>query len=300
MEAKHQSKSVSFISEFIFGGAAAFISKSIASPIEVVKLRLQVQQALLEKGVIAYRYEGIADCFKRLYVENGLPAFFKGNATNALRFFLTQALNFSFRDLFRKVIEEQRGAIGFKGSLLAGGAAGAITQTMVYPLDFARTRLANQAKSGKTGEYLGLLDCIRKTLRSDGVEGLYRGFAVSCMCMVIYRGLYFGIYDSLRPRIPKKVEQNMAVTFGLGYLAAIVSGAVSYPLDTVRRRMMMTSGEAVKFSGTLSCVHKIYAEGGFRGFFRGGTANVVGGVTGAAVFSIYDRMKVEFGKKHRV
>ena len=68
MEAKHQSKSASFILEFIFGGAAAFISKSIASPIEVVKLRLQVQQALLEKGVIAYRYEGIADCFRRLYV----------------------------------------------------------------------------------------------------------------------------------------------------------------------------------------------------------------------------------------
>ena len=163
---------------------------------------------------------------------------------------------------------------------------------MVYPLDFARTRLANQARSGRTGEYMGLLDCIRKTLRSDGLEGLYRGFAVSCMCMVIYRGLYFGIYDSLRPLLPREMEENMAATFGLGYLAAIVSGAVSYPLDTVRRRMMMTSGESIKFSGTLSCMHKIQAEGGFGAFFRGGAANIVGGVTGAAVFSIYDRMKV--------
>jgi solute carrier family 25 (adenine nucleotide translocator) protein 4/5/6/31 len=46
---------------------AAFISKSVASPIEVVKLRLQVQYALIEKGIIAEKYEGISDCFRRLY-----------------------------------------------------------------------------------------------------------------------------------------------------------------------------------------------------------------------------------------
>jgi solute carrier family 25 (adenine nucleotide translocator) protein 4/5/6/31 len=284
----------------MFGGTAAYISKSIASPIEVVKLRLQLQQALLDKGIITVRYNGIIDCFRRLYTENGLPAFFKGNATNALRFFLTQALNFSFRDLFRKIIEERNGSIGFAGNLAAGGTAGAFTQMIVYPLDFARTRLANQAKSGKNGEYAGLMDCIKKTHRSDGFEGLYRGFTVSCMCMIIYRGFYFGIYDSLRPHLPKRLEENMAVTFGLGYLAAIASGALSYPLDTVRRRMMMTSGEKVKFAGTAECMRKIWAEGGWKAFFRGGAANIVGGVTGAAVFSIYDRMKVEFKKKHNI
>lgn len=224
----------------------------------MVKLRLQLQQALLDKGVITVRYNGILDCFRRLYVENGVAAFFKGNATNALRFFLTQALNFSFRDLFRKLIEEKQGKVSFVGGILAGGVAGAITQMIVYPLDFARTRLANQAKSGQTGEYAGLIDCIRQTYRSDGMEGLYRGFAVSCACMVIYRGFYFGIYDSLRPHLPKKYEENMAITFSLGYLAAIASGALSYPLDTVRRRMMMTSGEKVKFAGTWECMRKIY------------------------------------------
>ena len=163
---------------------------------------------------------------------------------------------------------------------------------VVYPLDYARTRLANQARSGRGGEYAGLLDCIRKTRRTDGWEGLYRGFTVSCLCMVLYRGFYFGIYDSLRPHLPPRLEENMAATFALGYLAAVCSGAVAYPLDTVRRRMMMTSGERVKFAGSVECVGRIWAEGGWRAFFRGGAANIVGGLTGAAVFSIYDRMKV--------
>lgn len=97
-----QTKLKSFFMEFFFGGTAALVSKTVASPIEVVKLRLQVQQVLLDRGHITHHYEGITDCLKRLYAENGIAAYFKGNATNALRFFLTHSLNFSFRDLFRK------------------------------------------------------------------------------------------------------------------------------------------------------------------------------------------------------
>lgn len=127
-------------------------------------------------------------------------------------------------------------------NLVAGGTAGASTQLIVYPLDFARTRLANQVKMQKGNQFNGLTDCIKKTIKTDGLEGLYRGFTVSCLCMVIYRGLYFGIYDSLRPYMPHRYDENMLATFSLGYLATITSGAFSYPLDTVRRRMMMTSG----------------------------------------------------------
>ncbi len=64
---------------------------------------MQVQYALIEKGLITHPYQGIIDCFQRLYIENGILAYFKGNGTNALRFFLTHSLNFSFRDFFRNV-----------------------------------------------------------------------------------------------------------------------------------------------------------------------------------------------------
>lgn len=145
---------------------------------------------------------------KRLYAENGMAALFKGNATNALRFFLTQALNFSFRDLFRHLYCESTGQrkdnLSFGVNLAAGGAAGASTQVVVYPLDYARTRLANQVQKGASAlQFEGLTDCLLKTYKCDGLLGLYRGFTVSCICMVIYRGLNFGIYDSLRPLISK-------------------------------------------------------------------------------------------------
>lgn len=89
----------------------------------------------------------------------------------------------------------------------------------------------------------------------------------------------------------------MLLTFGLGYFATIIAGAFSYPLDTVRRRMMMTSGEAKKLTKSGDCARQIYRESGWRGFFKGGAANIVGGLTGAAVFSVYDRLKVYYKSK---
>lgn len=89
------------------------------------------------------------------------------------------------------------------GNLASGGAAGATSLLFVYSLDFARTRLAADARSaGKGGgerQFNGLADVYKKTLATDGVAGLYRGFGPSVVGIVVYRGLYFGLYDSLKP-----------------------------------------------------------------------------------------------------
>lgn len=86
--------------------------------------------------------------------------------------------------------------------MASGGAAGASSLLFVYPLDYARTRLANDAKAAKKGgerQFNGLVDVYKKTLKSDGIAGLYRGFNISCVGIIVYRGLYFGMYDSLKP-----------------------------------------------------------------------------------------------------
>lgn len=88
----------------------------------------------------------------------------------------------------------------FAGNVASGGAAGATSLLFVYSLDYARTRLANDAKSAKGGgqrQFNGLVDVYKKTLQSDGIAGLYRGFVPSVVGIIVYRGLYFGIYDSL-------------------------------------------------------------------------------------------------------
>ena len=101
----------------------------------------------------------------------------------------------------------------------------------------------NSPFSGKDGkrQYNGLIDVYKKTLASDGIGGLYRGFVISCVGIFIYRGLYFGIYDTAKPIFIGDGGSFLA-SFILGWGVTVVSGLASYPIDTVRRRMMMTSG----------------------------------------------------------
>jgi solute carrier family 25 (adenine nucleotide translocator) protein 4/5/6/31 len=115
-------------------------------------------------------------------------------------------LNFAFKDYFRALFGYKKDRDGywlwFAGNLASGGAAGASSLLFVYSLDYARTRLANDAKPSKKGgerQFNGLLDVYRKTLATDGIAGLYRGFVISCAGIIVYRGLYFGMYDSLKP-----------------------------------------------------------------------------------------------------
>lgn len=88
--------------------------------------------------------------------------------------------------------------------MASGSAAGATTSLFLYHLDYARTRLGTDARECRVNgqrQFKGLLDVYSKTLSTDGAVGLYRGFGVSIMGITLYRGLYFGIYDSMKPII---------------------------------------------------------------------------------------------------
>lgn len=88
--------------------------------------------------------------------------------------------------------------------MASGSAAGATTSLFLYHLDYARTRLGTDAKGGGVNsqhQFKGIFDVYRKTLSSDGIVGLYRGFSVSIVGITLYRGMYFGIYDTLKPLV---------------------------------------------------------------------------------------------------
>merc|ERR1712000_442997 len=224
-----------FVVDFLMGGVSAAVSKTAAAPIERVKLLIQNQDEMLKTGRLAEPYKGIGDCFKRVIAEEGFGSLWRGNLANVFRYYKD-------RDGYWK---------WFAGNLASGGAAGASSLLFVYSLDYARTRLANDNKSAKKGgerQFNGLLDVYKKTLKSDGIVGLYRGFNISCVGIIVYRGLYFGLYDSLKPvLLTGSLSDSFFASFLLGWGITIGAGLASYPLDTVRRRMMMTSGEAVKY-----------------------------------------------------
>ncbi len=87
----------------------------------------------------------------------------------------------------------------FLGNLASGGAAGATSLIFLHPIDFARIKLADDdkyAKYRKYREFNGIVDCLHKIYKSEGLARIYRGFAISAMGMSAYRATYFGIFDT--------------------------------------------------------------------------------------------------------
>merc|ERR1711884_59490 len=283
-----------FAENFMLSGVAAAVSKTAAAPIERVKLLVQNQAEMIKQGRLDRPYTGVMDCVKRTLASEGVIPFWRGILANVLRYFPTQALNFAFKDTIKAAFKTPKDAgqvEKLSKNIASGGMAGSLSLLFVYSLDYARTRLANDAK-GKGGErqYNGLIDVYRKTLKTDGIQGLYRGFTISCVGIFIYRGMYFGMYDSLKPILIGQ-DGSALLSFFLGWAVTIVSGLMSYPIDTVRRRMMMTAGTGTKYNGSLDCFKQVVKNEGFMSLMKGAGANVLRGVAGAGVLAGFDVVK---------
>jgi len=283
-----------FAENFLLSGVAAGVSKTAAAPIERVKLLVQNQNEMIKQGRLDKPYSGVIDCASRVLKTEGVYPFWRGNLANVLRYFPTQALNFAFKDTVKALFKTPKDApqyVKFSTNIASGGCAGTMSLFFVYSLDYARTRLANDAK-GKGGErqFNGLIDVYTKTLKSDGIQGLYRGFVISAVGIFIYRGMYFGLYDSLKPILLGETP-GVAASFLLGWAVTITSGLMSYPIDTIRRRMMMTSGGGVKYKNSLDCGAQILKNEGFMSMMKGAGANILRGVAGAGVLAGFDKFK---------
>uniref|UniRef100_A0A914XXZ6 ADP/ATP translocase n=1 Tax=Panagrolaimus superbus TaxID=310955 RepID=A0A914XXZ6_9BILA len=292
-----KSPTVKFCQDFVAGGASAALGRTITAPIDRVKLLLQLQHA--QKTIAAdNRYKGIVDCFVRVAKEQGPLTFWRGNGVNVVRIFPQQALNFAFKDtyklMFLKDVDKHTQFWRFfGGNLASGGAAGATSLCFIYPLDFARTRLATDIGKGANREFLGFIHCVSTIAKSDGISGLYRGFNSSVQGIIIYRAAYFGLFDTATAyAVEDKKNLHFLGAWVIGQFCVITAGLCSYPWDTVRRRMMMQSGRTdVLYKNTLDCWKKLYiTEGGFQAFYKGAGSNVLRGMGSALVLAFYSEI----------
>jgi len=283
----------------MLGGISGGVSKTVVAPLERVKLLLQVQDASTQIGTSGVKkYNGFLDCLTRCYREQGAVSLWRGNWANVIRYFPTQALNFSFKEKYQSFFVRHDKKTDFwkffAGMLASGGAAGATSLAFVYPLDFARTRLgADVGKGVNERQFTGLIDCVNKVKAKEGVKGLYYGFGVSVAGIIVYRAAFFGFYDTAKALIyddPRK--SNPLITFSIGFTVETGAGIIAYPFDTVRRRMMMQAGRSeVLYSNTIDCWKKIAKNEGVTAYFKGCWSNVMRGLGGAMVLVLYDEMK---------
>lgn len=295
----HLEDAVKFLKNFLAGATAAVVAKTIIAPIERVKLILQLQNAQ-ETIAVSKRYKGMIDCFIRVPKEQGFLSFWRGNMVNIARACSQESLGFAFKDFFKIWFVEGYNRKDdywkfFTGNIAAGGASGITTYCVIYPLDFVRTRLAIDMGKGSSREFTGFFNCMMKVFKREGVRGLYYGFWPSLQYIFLYRGAYYGLFDSTKVLVPNNDKDQISFiwAFIIGQVVTFTAALISYPWDTVRRRLMMQAGRSdVLYRGVWHCTTKIFYEEGFGAFFNGMMVNTVRGTGAALVLAIYN----EFSK----
>ena len=286
-------KKSDFLLNFFLGGTSGAISKTVSAPLERVKLLLQTQHSNAQ--LVGKNYKGFVDCFIRVYKEEGVAAYWKGNWANVIRYFPTTAFNFAFKDILNKYFNvydsKKEPTKFFIANLLSGGFAGMGSTIFVYPLDFARTRMGIDVGRKGATQFNSLSHCLSSIYRTDGIRGIYQGIGVSLVSVFGYRSMYFGLWDTAKSKFTDYDSQSLGLKFLLAQVITTSSESINYPLDTVRRRLMMNSGLKVPiYPSTWYCIKAIKREEGIKGFYKGCMSNAIRSVSSSLVLVLYDEM----------
>lgn len=291
-------------SDLLVGGTVAAVAKTIMAPVERVKLLMQTMNSNPDvlSGKVK-RYSGIVDCFQRVHQEQGLASFWRGNLVNCIRYAPQQGSALAFNDALNNAFPKYDSRTQFWQSfavkLSSGGIAGAIANTICFPFDFARTRLASDVRHGNA-QFKGFWDCLSTTVRQQGITGLYTGWSVTVVGAFVYRAGQLGLFKQIQELNPWKEDKG---TIGAASaFAAVTAGRTvvmpfNYPFDTIRRRLMLESEKPLSirvYKGSIDCFRQVLAKEGVKGLYKGMVSELFRGVGGSLVVVIYDRIKTIF------
>ena len=236
------------------------------------------------------------------FFHTGILSLWRGNLIVCLGYLPSHLLALILQDKVKHLFNFKKtdsSWVKFCTSIASGGTAGALALSATYSFDYVRTRLAADVKSSTNGgqrQFNGIIDCYAKTFKSDGIVGLYRGFSISCVGIIVYRACYFGLFGTLTPLLGGNA--GLVSLFILGFGVTITAGLLSYPLDTIRRRMLMRSGEPVKYRGSWDCATHILRNEGFMSLMKGAGVSIVHGIAGAGILTCYNRFKELYAQWH--
>ncbi|XP_076304522.1 mitochondrial glutamate carrier 1-like isoform X7 [Tachypleus tridentatus] len=195
--------------------------------------------------------------------------------------------------------------------IVNGGIAGIIGVTCVFPIDLVKTRLQNQ-QVGPNGQqlYTSMIDCFRKTFKSEGffgmyrvtqktngrisattlaldlvktrgIIGLYKGTGATMLRDVNFSIIYFPMFARLNALGPRKNDGSEEAVFWSSFLAGCAAGStaafVVNPIDVVKTRLQLLKkgvGE-VSYSGILDAFQQIYHQEGINAFFKGAGCRMI-------------------------
>ncbi|KAH9791549.1 mitochondrial substrate carrier family protein [Citrus sinensis] len=265
----------------IAGGVAGATSRTATAPLDRLKVVLQVQTTRAH----------IMPAIRDIWRDGGISGFFRGNGLNVLKVAPESAIRFYTYERLKKLIakvkgDEEKANIGASGRLFAGGLAGAVAQTAIYPMDLVKTRLQTYVCEGGKVPKIGAMS--RDILVQEGPRAFYRGLVPSLLGIIPYAGIDLAAYESFKEMSKKYIlhdsEPGPLVQLGCGTFSGALGATCVYPLQVVRTRMqaqrMNTEGA---YAGMSDVFKRTFKSEGLRGFYKGLFPNLLKVVPSASI-----------------
>ncbi|GAU11149.1 hypothetical protein TSUD_197730 [Trifolium subterraneum] len=303
------------------GAISGGISRTVTSPLDVIKIRFQVQLepttswALLRKDLVVTapsKYTGMFQASKDILREEGLKGFWRGNVPALLMVMPYTAIQFTVLHKLKTIASgssktENHTNLSPYLSYVSGALAGCAATVGSYPFDLLRTILASQ---GEPKVYPNMRSAFMDIIHTRGFQGMYAGLSPTLVEIIPYAGLQFGTYDTFKRwattwnhnRYSHTTGDDSLSSFQLficGLAAGTCAKLVCHPLDVVKKRFQIEGlqrhpryGARVEhraYSNMYDAVQRIFRSEGWAGLYKGIIPSTVKAApAGAVTFVAYE------------
>ncbi|XP_076183159.1 mitochondrial 2-oxodicarboxylate carrier isoform X2 [Ptiloglossa arizonensis] len=258
------------------GGCAGFVEACIMHPMDLIKTRFQLQVKVAQQD--ALYYTGIRDCMKKMYINEGLTAFWKGILPPI-------------------IMETPKRAV--KTYYYAGFLTGITEGILVNPFEVVKVQMqSNRKHVSHTPSTFAVTQRIL-TEHGFGLNGLNKGLSATIMRNAIFNTFYLGIYNSIVPLLPKQKDHvpELFLKFLVGFLSGTVASCLNIPFDVAKSRIQGPQNK-IQYKGTLQTIYLVYQQEGFKALYKGLVPKILRlGPGGAIMLIVYEHMKSYLSKK---
>ncbi|XP_069623400.1 mitochondrial adenyl nucleotide antiporter SLC25A23-like isoform X1 [Ranitomeya imitator] len=282
--------------QLLAGGVAGAVSRTGTAPLDRLKVLMQVHGTKADGLSMLRGLKGMIE-------EGGIRSLWRGNGINVLKIAPESAIKFMAYEQIKKLIRGQDETLRVRERFAAGSLAGAIAQTVIYPMEVLKTRLALR----RTGQYSGMTDCAQQILRTEGVRAYFKGYLPNLLGIVPYAGIDLAVYETLkntwlqRYQTGSSPDPGVLVLLACGTISSTCGQIASYPLALVRTRMQAQA--SIQGSPQLSMValfRYIVAREGVLGLYRGIAPNFMKVIPAVSIsYVVYENMKRVLGVTSR-
>ncbi|KFP56270.1 Mitochondrial thiamine pyrophosphate carrier, partial [Cariama cristata] len=282
-----EATSVSSTEAAIAGSASGLVTRVFISPLDVIKIRFQLQIEQLSSRHPGAKYHGILQAVQCIFREEGVVAFWKGHVPAQLLSVGYGAVQFvAFEGLTKLVhnVTSYNARDPFV-HFICGGLAACTATVAVQPVDTLRTRFAAQ---GEPKTYHNLRHAVVTMYQTEGPRTFYRGLTPTIVAVFPYAGLQFSFYNILQRFsewvIPAEGKKGGNIkNLVCGSCAGIISKTLTYPFDLFKKRLQVGGfeharaafGQVRRYRGLRDCIRQVMQEEGPGGFFKGLSPSLV-------------------------